>query len=203
MSKILWSLVVFSSIPAWAQTAGYMGKVEFGGFGGFSGGLGRIAGGYGLSGGVAPFKNFRGFMPYGEFTYFPGISSASRVEQGSVVDQTSSQTQAVLQNIKVGFADFHGGIHLRQEIAGSRVAWYPSIGVGVLRAGSFPFTSPLTQRQFTIGPFNDLAVNGGGGIRYYVGEKWGIRFEAKVYKPMGKYPDPFFKAIVGFFWYAK
>jgi hypothetical protein len=45
-----------------------------------------------------------------------------------------------------------------------------------------------------------FAVNFGGGIRYYINQKYGVRVEAKVYKATGLINDVFSKYEFGFFY---
>ena len=46
---------------------------------------------------------------------------------------------------------------------------------------------------------SDFAVNGGGGLRFYVNQRLGFRMEAKVYRPTGTFNNAFGKIEGGFF----
>jgi hypothetical protein len=45
----------------------------------------------------------------------------------------------------------------------------------------------------------DRAINFGGGIRYYISQRFGMRVEAKGYKPSGEFTETFGKVEAGFF----
>jgi hypothetical protein len=46
---------------------------------------------------------------------------------------------------------------------------------------------------------SDFALNTGGGISFYLGQRLGFRVEAKAYKPTGDFSDVFGKVEGGFF----
>jgi hypothetical protein len=97
--------------------------------------------------------------------------------------------------------DVHAGVHIRLPIRESKLVPYLVAGVGVIRAPerlfnvnvegiSVPFTSAATT---------DLAINVGGGLRYYINQRFGVRTEAKIYKPTGQFSERFGKVEAGFF----
>ena len=47
---------------------------------------------------------------------------------------------------------------------------------------------------------SDFAVNFGGGVRYYVSQRWGMRLEGKAYKATGRFDDVFGKLEIGLFY---
>jgi hypothetical protein len=181
--------VAIAQVPAVRQ-----GSFEVGGFIGSSFGLDhyQVMGGGNVSYGVTKY-----LLPYVEYSYFPGIE-----RQSSGTFPTTGASYTVSQAIP--FSDFHGGVHIRIPIRESRLVPYAVIGFGGLksyaRTGSATFqgvTIPLSFPSET-----DFAVNGGGGLRYYIGQRYGVRFEAKVYKPYGGstgFNDPFGKVEFGFF----
>lgn len=155
--------------------------VEVGVFGGTSIGLDkyRFMGGANVGYGVTKV-----IFPYAEVSYFPGIQ---RKDGGT--------------QYEVPVTDFHGGLHLRVPIAGKRVVPYGIIGLGMLRFGN-------TKRTFagvsqSVEGSSDFAVNGGGGVRVYVTERFGFRFEGKIYKPTGRFSDPFGRIVGGIFFQSR
>jgi len=163
------------------------GTVEIGGFAGLSDGLDhfRIMGGGNVSYGVTKW-----LLPYGEFSYFPAIARSLDVNSGPVE-----------QNIRydVPLYDLHAGVHLRVPIKESKVVPYGVLGVGIIKSSFngnaiFTFTQngvPTTQQKAFQDQHTDGAINFGGGLRYYVNEKFGFRLEAKVYRPFSGLYDNF------------
>jgi len=155
--------------------------VEVGAFGGTSIGLDKYRF---MGGGNVGYGITKVIFPYAEVSYFPGIQ---RKDGSSLYE--------------VPVTDFHGGLHLRAPIPGSRVVPYGIIGVGMLRFGD-------TKRTFlgisqSVAGSTDFAVNGGGGVRIYVTERFGFRFEGKIYKPTGRFPDPFGRIVGGIFFQSR
>jgi hypothetical protein len=155
--------------------------VEVGAFGGTSLGLDkyRFMGGANVGYGITKV-----IFPYAEVSYFPGIE----------------RTEGITR-YKFSVTDFHGGLHLRAPIAGSRVVPYGIIGVGMLRFGETKRTvAGVTSPD---DGSTDFAVNGGGGVRIYVTERFGFRFEGKFYKPTGRFSDPFGRIVGGIFFQSR
>jgi hypothetical protein len=170
------------------------GATEVAGFVGTSYGIDefRIMGGGNIAYAVS-----RVVMPYAEFTYFPGIgrSVTQSFPQGTVKFQYS-----------VPLADYHVGFHIRIPIKESHIVPYLAAGVGGIHTYSVTTTAKVNftdGTSLTLGPFTDpaqnaVAGNAGGGFRFYVNEKFGLRIEAKAYK--AKDLPVFGKATFGFFY---
>ena len=182
--------VATAQVPAVRQ-----GSFEVGGFIGSSFGLDhyQVMGGGNVSYGVTKY-----LLPYVEYSYFPGIERhIPYVFPSTGVPFTLAQA--------IPFSDFHGGVHVRIPIRESRLVPYAVIGFGGLK--SFDRTASATFQGITVNGIpvkgeTDFAINGGGGLRYYIGQSYGIRFEAKVYKPYGGssgFNDTFGKVEFGFF----
>jgi len=148
------------------------------------------------------FKN-KYVLPYFEYSYFPGIP---RTQTGTISGGGGSYTAT----LSTPLHDIHGGVHLRLPVfKESPIVPYLVFGMGVIhypdRNGSASFVTfgtPVTvQVPFPGG--SDFTVNGGGGLRYYIGGtgKFGFRAEAKVYKPtQGPFSDVTIgKVEAGFF----
>jgi hypothetical protein len=176
------------------------GNTEIGGFTGssFSTGQARV-----LGGGNVAYAATRHIMPYGEFSYFPGVVATGQEE---TID-LGGGSRATFK-FRDRLYDFHGGVHLRAPIAESRVVPYGVIGIGGLHyyarredvritgpAGSFPLGVSVPSANY-------FAVNFGGGLRFYVHERFGFRVEAKGYKPSGDL-DMFGKITAGFFFQVR
>lgn len=197
-----WTLVawLFAAPAAMPQSAPIVrtGNTEIGGFVGSSFGIDKVRI---MGGGNIAYALTRVIMPYGEFSYFPGI--------GRRIDVPLAGGRSARFNFSVPLADFHGGVHLRVPLKESRIIPYGVIGVGVVHSlqrterarisdplGSFDVDVPVPARS-------DFAVNGGGGLRFYLHERFGLRVEAKVYKPTGQFTDVFGKVEGGFFFQVK
>lgn len=169
------------------------GNVELGGFVGSSYGVDswRVMGGGNVSWAVR-----KRWLPYAEVSYFPGISRFAPIENSSA---------------KVSFdlplLDYHAGVHYRIVIRESRIVPYLVAGAGGIRTFATTYRVPPADGfpQFTVSDqaHNAFAANFGGGIRYYVRERYGFRTEFKVYTPRGTYTDPFYKATIGFFFQVR
>jgi hypothetical protein len=166
------------------------GTTELGAFVGASYGTESFV----MGGGNVAYAVTKAIMPYVEFSYFPGLPRTAPANQGSV-------------HYSLSLADFHGGVHIRIPLRES--AWVPYLVFGVgdmhnARATYQPKPSDPTlptPPAITLMPHNNFAFNAGGGVRYYFNQKYGIRFEAKVYKASGDIlKDTFSKYEVGFFY---
>lgn len=187
-----------ASVSLFGQSAPHLSPhtFEVGGFVGSSYGLDefRVMGGGNVSYGINKY-----ILPYGEFSYFPGIPRED-------IDTFPGTGAQVRLKYSVPIADFHGGVHIRMPIRESRVVPYLVAGVGALH--SFGRTVDATydipgggqgSQQVRVDPSTDFAVNWGGGIRYYTTQRFGMRFEAKAYKPTGSFTNIFGKMEWGFF----
>ena len=141
-------------------------------------------------------------LPYFEYSYFPGLP---RTISGTIpnVGPFKSTFTAPLH-------DIHGGVHIRLPIfKESPFVPYLVFGMGVIhspgRTQPVTYTSGNTtvSTNVPVPSESNFAVNGGGGIRYYIGGtgKFGFRAEAKVYKPTsGAFSDNTIgKVEAGFF----
>jgi hypothetical protein len=138
-------------------------------------------------------------LPYVEYSYFPGI--------GRRITGTFTGTGAsFVETYSVPLSDFHGGVHIRIPIHESPLVPYGVFGVGGLTHLQHPETATYVssgntyQVPLTSPGGTDFAVNFGGGLRYYVNQRWGFRAEAKAYKPTGGLSPIFGKVEVGFFY---
>jgi hypothetical protein len=225
------ALVVLAASTAFGQgSVGKLdaGNVEVAAFGGLAAGVGRTAAGVGGNIAVAAT---RVIMPYFETTYFPDLTNVS-VTQAFNTNITLPNNQVLTTSgtgtLQSSFTDFHGGVHLRIPTkANPSLVPYFAFGVGALRRSQadviYKIGQPTLPAGVTIPPAvlaaaladrtdtfpsdTQLAVNFGGGIRYYATENFGVRVEAKVYKPtgeiIGRTSDPFFKLTFGVFYYFK
>jgi len=169
------------------------GSFELGAFVGSSYGLDhyRVMGGGNVSYGLTKY-----ILPYVEYSYFPGIERQ--------INGTFPNGGAFTVKEEIPISDFHGGVHIRIPIRESHLVPYGVFGMGALT--SFDRTAVATFSGGTL-PFRipgetDFAINFGGGLRYYIGQKYGFRVEAKAYKPYNGSPgfnNPFGKVEFGFF----
>jgi hypothetical protein len=110
-------------------------------------------------------------------------------------------------NFQFSLSDFHAGVHIRVPIRESPIVPYFVAGFGGLtqfqRTAALSYTG-ADGAQHTISGTDpggtDFAVNFGGGIRYYLNQRFGFRLEAKGYKPNGSITPVFGKVEAGFFY---
>jgi hypothetical protein len=174
------------------------GSFEIGGFAGASYGVDRYRA---IGGGNLTYAVNRWLLPYVEYSYFPGIART--------ISQTIPGSSVTFQvNDSVPFSDFHGGVHIRIPIRESRIVPYLVFGVGGLTHFSHTTTVTYTgadglQHSIPGGTDpggTDFAVNFGGGLRYYVNQRFGFRVEAKGYKPDSSITAAFGKVEAGIFY---
>jgi hypothetical protein len=192
------TVVVFLGFGALAQDAPVIRAhtFEVGLFTGASYGIdeARVMGGGNVSFGLT-----KQILPYVEYSYFPGIG---RKEEGIFPGTGRPFTTSY----SIPISDFHGGVHIRFIRAERRVVPYGVFGMGVLHSfartveATFSDASgPFNRVQLDVPSRNDFAVNFGGGMRFYVNQRFGFRVEAKAYKPSGPFSDIFGKAEGGIF----
>jgi hypothetical protein len=163
------------------------GNIEVGGFVGASYGIDEFRV---MGGGNVAYALTRHIMPYVEYSYFPRL------------DRTVTDAGTRF-NYSFPLNDFHAGVHLRVPIRESRIVPYGVFGLGGIHAPAsrvsvvFPDGTRIDNRP--VPSSTDFAVNFGGGLRYYLNERFGFRVEAKAYKPTGNFTDVFGKVEGGFF----
>lgn len=162
---------------------------ELGGFVGASYGIDsyRVMGGGNISYGVTTR-----LLPYFEYTYLPGI-------------QRTETTDLARNVYTLNLHDIHAGVHYRIPIGESKWVPYGVFGVGVIHQGPEPVQSTFLDTgqvtTLTTSSSNSFAVNFGGGFRYYFDQHFGIRAEAKEYKPTGAaFNRVFGKVEFGFYY---
>jgi hypothetical protein len=187
-----------------AQNVSYVraNSIEIGPFIGLSYGLDatRV-----LAGGNITYalKN-RYVLPYFEYSYFPGFVHR---ETDTVHDPIYGDVP-FSSSTRIPFSDVHGGVHIRFPIRESPLVPYAVVGLGALiyqsRTVTFgpnpDFPNVPAPPPINVESSSDFAVNFGGGLRYYFGQKWGVRVEAKAYKATGRFTDWFGKAELGVFY---
>jgi hypothetical protein len=77
--------------------------------------------------------------------------------------------------------DFNANLRIRVPVGLRRTQWYGILGAGLLH-NSFQSATPAGSQSlvFTSGSTDNFAFQTGGGLRYYVGEGWGVRPELRV-----------------------
>jgi len=189
---------LLAATSAFGQSAPFLSShtFEVGGFVGSSYGLDefRVMGGGNITYGVTRY-----ILPYAEFSYFPGLP---REATGSL----PTTGQSFNAKFTVPISDFHGGVHIRIPIRESRIVPYGVFGLGGLHTYGRTVTADYTlpsggtgTLQIPVESSTDFAVNFGGGLRYYTTQRFGLRLEAKVYKPTGAFTNTFGKVEGGFF----
>lgn len=166
-------LVAISAVSAFGQVSAVRsGSFEIGPFVGASYGIDKF---HAMAGANVTYALNKYFLPYFEYSYLPGIPH-------NTVGGGCSGTLSTRLN------DIHGGLHIRLPfLKESPIVPYGVFGMGVLE---YPdrVTTVTCPGLTTMVPFPggaDFTINGGGGLRYYIGAsgRFGLRAEAKVYKP--------------------
>jgi len=186
-------LAAFAMLGLTAQTASVVrsGSYEVGGFVGASYGIDESRW---MGGANVTYAASKYILPYTEFSYFPGIGR----KQSRTIPGLS---QPVNISYSIPLTDFHGGVHIRIPIRELPIVPYGVFGVGMIHAPERQFSVNVENIQvpFTSAASTNAAVNFGGGIRYYINQRFGIRGEAKLYKPSGQFSETFGKVEFGFF----
>lgn len=148
-----------------------------------------------MGGGNVGWAATKHIFPYVEASYLPGLTRER--------DQNIGDGITLQQRFEVPAFDFNGGLHLRAPVAESPIVPYAVIGAGGIRYGSTNEVqlldasgNVLDTGTLNIASQTVFAVNGGAGLRYYVNEKVGLRFEFKAYKPVSGdviSQDPFYR----------
>lgn len=194
-------LTAVAATAAFGQNVPFMrpGSYEIGPFVGASYGI--VDAQY-IVGGNLTYAINRVVLPYVEYSYFPEVA---RPLTPSQVPSNATQVRA---NRNISFSDFHGGVHLRIPIHEKPIVPYLAFGVGALTHFDakvrYSYVNAFGQQsqtdEITSPGGAAFAVNGGGGLRFYFGQRWGMRVEAKVYKPTGDFNSTFGKVEVGLFY---
>jgi hypothetical protein len=179
--KLVLLLVLFA-MGAAAQSAAVVrqGSYEIGGMVGASYGIDKFRV---MGGGNVTFAATRVVLPYFEYTYFPGLLR-------QVETQAGGTGRPVVGTFEVPLSDVHGGVHIRIPVAESKVVPYLVAGVGMIRSPArtvdvtFDTAGGLDNTQIAVPSDTTLAANFGGGVRYYVNQRFGFRVEAKAYTPL-------------------
>ena len=136
-----------------------------------------------MGGGNICYSITREFMPFGEFSYFPGVGRTVPV---SGLDNTTARFDLPVE-------DFNFGLHVRIPIPKSHVIPYGVISFGAIHVNSHDETITFPDKvnggfqsiKQSVPSSTNYATSFGGGLRFYTGEHWGFRVEAKGYKPTG------------------
>lgn len=197
-----WCVAAALAPAAFSQSSAVRaGSIEVGPFIGASYGIDqfRVMGGGNIT---YALKN-KWVLPYFEYSYFPGLPHTYAAASGAGISHYS-----------IGLSDFHAGVHVRITSFFKEKPFVPYgvFGVGGLHSGAAEgtitalpnFTNPTpTPTPQAFPAATSFAVNGGGGIRYYLGGtgRFGIRAEAKVYKATSSdiHLATFGKVEAGFF----
>ena len=198
MRKQFWALAFFCVAGANALS-GQVSEVRAGSFevGGFTGLSFGTLGTRVMGGGNVTYGFSKILLGYAEYSYFPGIgeTGSTGTASGSGVQYTYHYTPRA--------SDYNAGVHVRLPIFREKpIVPYLVAGIGGIThyAAVETFTVPgVAIGAGVIPEGTDVAFNGGGGVRWYMGQRFGVRVEAKVYKSTGL-ANTFGKVEVGFFY---
>jgi hypothetical protein len=173
------------------------GSFEVGGFVGASYGVDKFRV---MGGGNGTYAINKWLLPYVEYSYFPGVARKISQPIAGLSNTVANGT------FSLPLSDFHGGVHIRLPIRESPIVPYLVFGVGTLTHFKKPVdlsylgADNVTHSFATTDPGGtDFSVNFGGGLRYYINQRFGLRVEAKAYKPNSSITSVFGKVEGGFF----
>jgi hypothetical protein len=107
-----------------------------------------------------------------------------------------SGSSAVQVNVSYSLFDYTGGVHYQLPVSSSRYVPYVSAGIGgVSQRVSASGGSATAGASET-----DFSLNGGGGVRVYIGKSWGVRPQIEVVHIPGV---TYFRYSAGVFWQSK
>lgn len=186
LAKLALLLGLFATTAA-AQSAAVVrqGSYEIGGMVGASYGIDKFRI---MGGGNVTFAATRVVLPYFEYTYFPGLGRQVEIPVSGTNRVATSEFETPLQ-------DVHGGVHIRIPIAESKLVPYLVAGVGVIRSPArtvgleVPTAGDPIVVDFDLPADTTPAANFGGGVRYYVNQRFGFRIEAKAYTPLADFSE--------------
>lgn len=141
-----------------------VGTAEVAGYGGLVAGIGT----HGVLGGGLAYAVKPRLLAVGEFSYIPG--GGEQVSGPGYVVKTSSRAY-----------DFNGGIHFQFPLREPKAVPYVAAGLGALHGSASYTGSALGQTYSGKASSTDFYFNFGGGLRYYVSERWGLRPELKIF----------------------
>jgi len=169
---------------------------EVGLFGGESYGLDRFRP---MGGGNVAYGLSCTFFPFAEISYLPGILRTQEVPTGSTVSS---------RQFNVDMTDFHAGLHIRLPRPESRVVPYAVVGFGLVRGAQSVGTiynkfssGAVDVVQQTIPSSVNPTFDFGGGLRFFLSERFAIRLEFKGFKPISAppplQPHVFYRFAIG------
>ena len=157
-----------------ASTSSPTRSVEIAGFGGLMSGGGTNA----ALGGSVGFAANEKILVLGEFTYIP--------LGGGSVEFLGEHFGASARAF-----DINGGIHYQFALKNAKFRPYAAAGIGIVRS-----SGSVSGGGVSVGISNtDFAFNFGGGLRYQLSERWGIRPELKIFAGSGTSV----RLVLGFF----
>ena len=155
------------------------GQGEIAGFGGVAR-LSDGGGSHAIAGGTVGVNIGRVIHLFGEFNYIP---------LGSASETTSYQGIAIHASATAKMLNYGGGLHFRVPTGTSKVEPYfvTSFGYGhqsVTGNGSANYQGTPVSVSMDLSQGNAY-VGFGGGLRYFVGHRWGVKPEFRYQKYFG------------------
>jgi hypothetical protein len=163
--------------PTFAQAVPTVkkGNLELGLFAGESYGLDRFRP---MGGGNLAYGVSRYLYTFVEASYLPGLLRTQDLGNNTTL------------RYNINMTDFHGGLHIRVPLAERRVIPYGVVGLGLVRESGDKGQETVTllgQSSTSPAPISSVtsfAVNFGGGLRFFLTERFGLRLEFKAFKPI-------------------
>ncbi len=155
------------------------GTPEVSAYGGVVAGIGT----HWTGGGGLAYAVTARLLAVGEFSYIPG--GGQKFEGLGYATKWSARA-----------LDFNGGVHYELPLRDPKVVPYVGAGVGALHQSG---SATVTVAGITVSAeasATDLYFNFGGGLRYYVSDRWGMRPELKVFAG----GETFMRLAVGIFY---
>ncbi|HZI94173.1 MAG TPA: outer membrane beta-barrel protein [Patescibacteria group bacterium] len=135
-------------------------------------------------------NNFDGLEPVftGTFEYY----SSPRISWRGLLGVTSFDVDdSIANNASIDYQFFNANIVYNWEHG--VIHPYVTGGVGI-------YTKDEKNLPSSFGD-SEVGLNGGGGIDWFLGERWGLKFEGTFHGLTGEDPNLFFLGTAGFKWW--
>ena len=146
------------------------GTTEVAAYGGLVAGIGT----HGTVGGSVGYATTRRLLVLGEFSYIPAGSQ-----------ELAGADFAVKASARA--YDFNGGFHLQLLSPDRKAVPYAAVGVGAVHGSGSGEVTAMGQTLSAKVSNTDFYCNLGGGLRYYLSDRWGIRPELKIFAGAGTF----------------
>jgi len=173
------SLVLYGDVVSLKAAEIEAGTAQVAGFGGLVAGIGT----HGTVGGGVAYAARERVLAVGEFSYIPGGSQ--KVTGAGFTAKASARAY-----------DFNGGIHFQFPLKEPKAVPYVGAGIGALHGSASGSATVMGSTFSSKVSATDFYFNFGGGLRYYISDRWGVRPELKIFAG----DETFLRLAIGIFY---